>query len=295
MDEQNKPTTQSRIAFDTLPGPIIDWLNSEEVFNNFLALEKRFSIPSKNVRVLPDLIEGLVTGALLASSAATTLQQNLGCSAQDAGAILLEIKERIINPISIPLRQISGIDLTVLPGVMPSPDKSISIKEVTDEEGEEDELPVGAPVKDLEPLVTGPARAIPDTQLKPVGMETPGLRTMKDVKAPEPIKKPEPTPIQAPKIVETPRPFMLHEEKPIAPTESAALRVNTNFSFDAGPAPVIKTQPRPATAELGSSFDAILDKKKPVAPVTAKTVEIPKVVHYTSLKTPLDDQDRTKG
>jgi hypothetical protein len=117
---------------------------------------------------------------------------------------------------------------------------------------------------------------------------------MKDLKPPVPTPPPA-QPVVKPVIVAATKPFMLHEEKPLAPTESAAVRVDKNFSFDAGPAPTLRASARPVAAELGSSFDAMLDPKKPAAPVIARTVETPKVVHYTSMKTPLDEAGRPKG
>lgn len=301
MDEQNKPTVKSPIVFSDLPGPIIDWLNSETVFAVFLALEKRFNITKQNVQVLPNVIGWLVTGELTPTQARDILQKDFAIPSSEAEMILLETKEQIINPISIPLRRLVGVDLTGLPGAMPSSDKSISMepeKEISDEEG----IISKPESKNLDPLIAGPKQATAQTRPTVPGMETPGLRVMKDVKAPIApapieIKKPEaprPAPITS-KTVAAPRPFMLHEEKPLAPSEPAALRVNTNFSFDSGAAPVSRTIPRPVAAQFNSSSEAVLDQKKPATPVIAKTAEIPKVVHYTSMRTPLEGERPTNS
>jgi hypothetical protein len=83
------------------------------------------------------------------------------------------------------------------------------------------------------------------------------------------------------------KPFMLHEEKPVAPLNQPT---RESFSFRVQPQAEAPKGPRPAPAQFMSPFESSM--KKPIAPQVAKTAgpEIPKIVHYTTQRTPLDDK-----
>ncbi len=292
MATNSLPTVPQKISFKALPGGIRAWLNSEKVIDVFLEIEDRFHITGSKVTILPIIITELVTGDLSSQEAVDDIQNSLGVSTENALTIATILKEKILNPIAIPLQGIAAIDMSGLPGAAAT--ESMIPKEVLDEQFSVDWIEPAALAalrqsKEGERKIDQINQSTP--QQKPAGMETPGLRVMKDVKAPAVAPKaeqPKPAPVPAPKIVESPRPFMLHEEKPVAPSQAATVNVNKNFSFDVGTTPISKPAPRPVTAEFNSSYDAMLGQQKPAAPIVAKTVEMPKVVHYSNLKTPLD-------
>jgi hypothetical protein len=87
------------------------------------------------------------------------------------------------------------------------------------------------------------------------------------------------------------KPFMLHEEKPVAPLNQPT---RESFSFRVQSQAEAPKGPRPAPAQFMSPFESSM--KKPVAPQMAKTTgpEIPKIVHYTTQRTPLDEKPAEK-
>lgn len=303
---QNSPTEQEeKDPFDALPRSIIEHLNSSETLAVLYDLENRFRIGSDKVRVIPVLLSSIVTGDLESQAVVPALVATLGVSEKDAISIAGSIKDRILNPIAGGLLLVMGIDIEPIPG--PSARDAKDLPALTEElapylaqiEGQrtdEKRAPTMTGVKpksaeQLEPLVVGqrPAATV-QAQPKVPGMETPGLRTMKDVKPPViELKKPEPVVEQKPQIVSAPKPFMLHEEKPVAPSSQPTIKTGPTFSFEVQPQTLRQAQ-KPVTASLNPSFEEMLEPKKtPVAPI-AKTVETPKVVHYTSMRTPLSDE-----
>lgn len=301
---QNSPAAQEeKDPFDALPRSIIEHLNSSETLAVLYDLENRFRIGSDKVRVIPVLLSSIVTGDLESQAVVPALVATLGVSEKDAISIAGSIKDKILNPIAGGLLLVMGVDIEPIPG--PSAKDAKDLPALTEElapylaqiEGQrtgEKRAPTTTEVKPkaaepLEPLVVGQRPAIA-AQPKVPGMETPGLRTMKDVKPPviEP-KKPEPVAEQKPQIVSAPKPFMLHEEKPVAPSSQPAIKTGPTFSFEVQSQTLRQAQ-KPVTASLNPSFEEMLEPKKtPVAPV-AKTVEAPKVVHYTSMRTPLSEE-----
>jgi hypothetical protein len=290
-----------------LPSAAYEHLNSDGVIEALLGLEEEFTIPSDKTGVLPFFIGAIINGELAPADLVQAIQEGLGTSKENALKMAGVIKEKVLNPIAAALLIAVGVDVEPIPGASAkdTPDLPGLVKELDPylKQYEKAEAPAGGVTpkakEQLEPLVAGPRSAAAEQRVP--GMEMPGLRVMKDVKPPaapvlSEIKKPEPAqPTPAPKIVAAPRPFMLHEEKPILPNEPTSLKVNQNFSFDVGETSIRKTAPRPVAAELNSSFDSMLEQKKPAAPVTAKTVETPKVVHYTSMRTPLGADETPKN
>lgn len=291
-----------------LPKLIADHLNSRETLDVIYDLEDKFAIGPEKVRVVPFILSSIAFGEIEPLDVVAALKIGLATTDENAKSIAGIIKDKILNPIAGGLLITEGVDIEPIPG--PSAKDAKDLPELTKElepylaRAEQEQNSKGAtagvtkPVSNLEPLVIGP-KTQTNQPAKPagIGMETPGLRMMKDVKSPVlETTKPEPVTPATPKATAAPRPFMLHEEKPLAPTESSALRVDKSFSFDAGQNPVQKTTARPAPAQFGSSFDSMLGQTKPVTPVTAKTpAETPKVVHYTSFKTALDEKGNPKS
>lgn len=290
-----------------LPRAIYDYFGSPAYFDTLYALEEAFSIPPEKVGAIPFIIGAIVKGELDPKDVPEAIQVALGKSKEDALRIAEVIKDKILNPIAGGLLIAAGIDIEPIPG--PSAKNAKDLPALAqelepylaslDKSEKPKTVPAGAKsTSDLEPLVAGPKNqaAAPAG----VGMTTPGLRVMKDVRAPAAIvaeKKPEPAqPETISKLVAGQRPFMLHEEKPAATMESAAVRVDKNFSFDAGQNPAQKQAPRPATAQFGSSFDDALSPNKSIAPQPSKPApaEEPKVIHYTAFKTVLDENGNPK-
>jgi|GEM_PF-3270239 len=283
-------------SYSLLPQAIYNHLNSSATIDVLFEIEKEFAIPADKVDVIPYILGVIVNGELPPKSTVEALKIALKLNEESAVKIASILKDKVLNPIAGGLLLTTGIDLEPIPGSSAKDAKDLpalvaELEPYLPKEQQPETAAVKKAVRtpsgDLEPLVAGPVPPLKPITSSPAipGMETPGLRVMKDLKPPVVEKKPEPI---APKIVAGPRPFMLHEEKPIAPAEPTAIRVDKSFSFDAGMNPVSKPAARPVAAQLGSSFDAMLGQKKPVAPVTAKTNETPKVVHYTSLRTPLE-------
>lgn len=302
---QNSPTEQEeKDPFDALPRSIIEHLNSSETLAVLYDLENRFRIGSAKVRVIPVLLSSIVTGDLEPQAVVSALVATLGVSEKDATSIAGSIKDKILNPIAGGLLLAMGIDIEPIPG--PSAKDAKDLPALTEElapylaqiEGQrtgEKQTPTTTGTKPnaiepLEPLIVG-QRPVVAAQPKVPGMETPGLRTMKDVKPPVvELKKPEPVATEKPQTISTPKPFMLHEEKPVAPSNQPTIKTGAAFSFEVPPAQTLRQAQKPVTASLNPSFEEMLEPNKtPVAPV-AKTTETPKVVHYTSMRTPLSEE-----
>lgn len=303
---QDKGATQTTAGV-VLPTAAYEHLNSDGVIEALLNLEDEFAIPEDKTGVLPFFIGAIINAELAPADLVQAIQEGLGVPKESALKIAGVIKDKVLNPIAAALLIAAGVDVEPIPGA--------SAKDAADLPGlakeldpylkqyEKSDVPSekGATQQNsqLEPLTAGPRSA--NTEQRVPGMEVPGLRIMKDVKPPSApvvpeVKKPEPVqPTPAPKIVAAPRPFMLHEEKPTLPNEPASLKINKNFAFDVGETAIRKPAPRPVAAELNTSFDSMLEQKKPAAPVTAKTVEAPKVVHYTSMRTPLSTDETPKN
>ncbi len=257
--------------------------------------EQKFGIPNEKVRAIPFIISAVIVGELAPSNVVEMLKVELGLAQDKATELASFLKEKIFNPIAGGLLIISGIDVEPMPGQ--------SAKEAKDAPGLEAELNAlfqprseakqGKPASsEIEPLVATPkpqpGMALPPTRQAP--------RPMNDIAAPKaaaPTQKPAPT---EPKVTAAPKPFMLHEERPIAAEPIAPIRAEKNFSFDPGVSkPVVKPQSRPVAANFNSSFDSLLTPQKPAQPTVAKTAaEEPKVIHYTNFKTVLDESGNPK-
>lgn len=287
------------VPFELLPEAIQLHLNTKETIASIIEIEKRFSIPDSKVRAIPFIIGALVEGEIDPRDTVEAIKAALTISTEQAKEIAATIKEKILAPIAGGLLIVSGIDIELIPGK--------SVLEAKDAPGLAEEM---APYLTQQPQPTpGPSAAKKDTALEPLvvapapqrkvqpGMSLPPtrqpLRPMNDVVArpsePKPEIKPEPV-----KLTAAPRPFMLHEEKPVAPQEQKAFRVDERFSFTPSPTQPTRTPAKPVTAKLGASFEEMLAPQKPANAPVSKTDESPKVVHYTAMKTMLSDE-KPKG
>jgi len=269
-----KTNSASITPYNQLPEAIREWFVSNEVYGAFLEAESRVVAGADKIRVIPDAIHDLVTGEIAPGEFVPRLQEGFGAPEAAVIAAATILKEKVLNPIAAPLKLIGDIDISVLPGKNPEPKTK---------RPEELEPLIASPAQNKAPIQ--PGMALPS--LRPQA----GQRAMNDVAAPKvPAALKRATP--EPKIMAAAKPFMLHEEKPVAPTETAGIHVDKNFTFDPGTTPISKITPRPAAAQLNSSFDSMLAVGKPAAPGTAKTAELPKIVHYTSMKTKLDENGK---
>lgn len=294
---KNQSPINEPVPFDLLPEAIQLHLNSKETLGAIIEIEKQFSIPDDKVRVIPFIVGAVVEGELDPRNAVEAFKLALGVSADRAKEVAAAVKDRVLNPIAGGLLLVSGIDIELIPGK--------SAKEAKDAPGLVDELaPYFAAqaqqVKEvrkgggeLEPLIVSPVKqpSQPGMVLPPTRQP---LRPMNDVVAPQPAPKLEikPEPV---KMTAAPRPFMLHEEKPVAPQEQKPIKVESGFSFNPAPTQSVRQPVKPVAAKLGASFEEMLAPQKPVVNPTAKTTETPKVVHYTSMRTPLEGEKQASS
>lgn len=293
--QQTTPPQVEPVTLELLPEAVRLHLNSDETIQTFLNLEKEYRLTPEKSRAMP-LITGLIVeGSMQPKDAVEALTIALGVSTEQAKNIAGVIKDKVFNPIAGALLLISGIDIELIPGK--------SAKDAKDAPGLADELaPYFAAqpeqtkeglkkssASELEPLVVSPVKqpSQPGMVLPPTRQP---LRPMNDVVAPQPAPKPEAKP-EPVKMTAAPRPFMLHEEKPVAPQEQKPIKLESGFSFNPGPTQAVHQPVKPVAAKLGASFEEILAPQKPVVNPTAKTTETPKVVHYTSLCTPLEAEN----
>ncbi len=312
------------IAFELLPLAIRTHLNSKTSFETMYGLETEFNIPPEKMRVIPFILGAVVTGEMEAKSVVAALK--LGLQVDDAAAtkIASTIKDKILNPIAGGLLLTAGVDVEPMPGS--SAKDATDLPELVEELNPFLAQELGREKSEPEPLSTAPSydttplRTTNSSPKPGVGMAEPGLRTiMSDLKKPQgearssvargsvegEIKSPTeplratgyPPTGRAGELRTAPKPFMLHEEKPASPGAIRPVTQSESFVYTPSNLPTQpKTASRPATAQFGSSFEGMLESKKPETPAPARTQpETPKVVHYTSFKTTLDEQGNPKN
>ncbi|MDO8602060.1 MAG: hypothetical protein Q7R62_02975, partial [bacterium] len=196
------------VSLPIIPSAIYDHLNSEATLQVIYALEKEFIIPSDKIGVIPFVLGALVTGEMEAKNVPEAFKIALGLKIEDATKLAGEIKDKILNPIAGGLLLTTGIDLEPIPGPSAKDAKDLPalLNELEPYLTQADRAQTSAAKaqsgasSDLEPLTIGPEPAISQMPPKKTipGMETPGLRMMKDVKPPAPIavKKTEPAPLR---------------------------------------------------------------------------------------------------
>ncbi len=277
-------------AFSLLPEAIRVWLTSDQVVDTVTLLNDKNHIPPGKLRIIPRDITRLVVGIIQPKEFVDQLKKDLGLPVEITQKIAAEIKGKILNPIAVALKNTTGIDISFIP---------------VEAIGGEKIPPIGAPTpaQPLQPAQTPtstPTSTVPVAPVQP-GPEQPKARVISfsnnvAVSRPAPTPtSPTPTPVAPTQptanVVSMKKPFMLHEEKPVAPLSQPT---RESFSFRVQPQAEVPKGPRPAPAQFISPFESSM--KKPVAPQTAKTAgpEIPKIVHYTTQRTPLDEKTNEK-
>lgn len=213
-------TTVVKEKFKLLPEAMRNWLTSDKTTNAIIDINQRLNIYGEKLRVIPWTITRLSVGDLPPGQFVSEIQNKLAIPQSEAEKIAREIKEKILNPISFGLKNVSRIDIGIIPGATPT----------------SNELSVGMELRPLSQTV--------GTTPEPVVNLRPAVKT-------EPVKVPA-----MPKIPGTEaKPFMLHEE-----TVSKPLPQQNKESFSFHIPVNIPSTPRPAPAKFGSSFEDILKK-----------------------------------
>ena len=269
--------TQGATNFSLLPEAIRTWLTSDLVVNSIIELNKRLSTRGGKIRIVPKMITRLVVGIIKPEQFVEELKNELQIPPEDVKKISAEIKGSILRPIAAALKNTQNIDIDKIPVEEIKPATPVPSVEIAAEKKPE-------PLAWMSPVKSTNNELNPNQRMnagKPIVSPEKKSATTADV------KKPESAPLRTTDyaLPATHKPFMLHEEKPVAPLPQMG-NARESFSFHVPEQQKPITQ-KPVAAQFTSPFDQASQKPEPAQ--SASVSEMPKIIHYSGLKTPLDE------
>ncbi|MDP2629481.1 MAG: hypothetical protein Q8P45_02140 [Candidatus Harrisonbacteria bacterium] len=306
--------------FFLLPEAMKGWLTSEQVVDHIIAINSRYSIRGEKLSILARLITQLSLSFFAPEALAIEIQKNLNIPPQEAMKVAAELKLKIFAPIADGFKSVQGIDVNKIPGPpiptkqnaapMPGNIPPASSGKTSSTESLRPQEPMRQDIRPSQaPPMEGPKKQQPPqdsfaskkeyfkslSDLRPASLNVqPAENQVKTPVPPAPQKgKIDPENQNLVKANElkasTPKPFMLHEEKPQASADVS----KQDFRFELPDAP--KTPPvenKAPQAQTGNYFQGITQQESQKAPVTSETKqEKPKVVHYSAYRTLLEDKE----
>jgi hypothetical protein len=223
IDQKNKRVE----AFNKMPKPIRDWLLSDETSNLIAEINKRIETEEIMSVVIPKIVGLISIGELPPENLALEISNYFTLSEDEMGYIVKEIKEKIFRPIAADLLKI-GVDINKIRTPITTMKQELLRRAQGIIEGEQAASAAGygelKPVQLVKPFVP----SVPQQQKQfirkeitneqqaasDMGQGTDGVEKFRIPNAEAGIRKQLGT-----EEVNHPKPFILHEERPVAPPQ----------------------------------------------------------------------------
>lgn len=248
--------TLQTLTFDILPEDVRIWLASETVANRIMNMNDRLKPRSDKRNAIALLVHRIAVRNLPPAAAAGELRRELGLDEVRSRSLTRELFESVFQPIERTLRSELNIEVADMVAGGASESSGLTTPVVAPEVATSEPKRVDFGVSEPMP------KSAPSTSSEQASPPPPPPETKQTMAEPEPELGDQP--------------FLIHEEKP--QTFMPPREPRQGFSFKPREAP---NPPSEAAKPVQVRIETPEKPKKPAS----------RVVHYSNLRTPLDDTD----